>query len=322
MSEQNHQKIKVGVSTCLLGEKVRWDGGHKRDAYVCDVLSSFLEFVPLCPELEIGLGVPRPPIRLVDKGGEIRLLGSRDVTLDATEKMRGYFDTVKARLDGICGYILKSKSPSCGMERIKVYSEAGMPISSQSGLYAERMMQAFPLIPVEDEGRLHDSGLRENFIERLFVYHRWQQLLEKGLSVSELQRFHSEHKLMFMAHHPQGARQLGQMAASFGEHGEETLEQKAYQYCVAMMDLLKHKATPRLHANVLQHLMGYLKKELSSGDKEELLWLIDQYRLGYLPLIVPITMLKHHFKHHPHPYPEHQHYLQPHPFELMLRNRV
>lgn len=313
------EKVQVGVSSCLLGEEVRFDGGHKRDAYLTGTLASYFDFVPFCPEAAVGLGIPRQPIRLVRRGVSVRAVGVKTPELDPTDQLAAYAEATTGQLSHISGYIFKKASPSCGMERVKVYNEKGMPEQNGVGIYAGVLMQRLPLLPVEEEGRLGDAVLRENFIERVFVYHRWQQMMRDGLTASGLVDFHSDHKYLILAHDQEAYRQLGRLVA---DAGKGDLERLAADYATLLMQTLKRPATTRQHVNVLQHLLGYLKKHLDTLDREELLETIEQYRQGLLPLIVPITLIRHHFRRNPDPYVLRQYYLSPHPKELMLRNRI
>jgi len=312
-------KIQVGISSCLLGQEVRFDGGHKRDSYITGTLSDYFDFVPVCPEAAVGLGIPRQPIRLVKRGDGIRALGVKTPELDPTDELAAFGRRTAKQLGDISGYILKNRSPSCGMERVKVYGDKGMPKNSGVGIYAGELMKNLPLLPVEEEGRLGDPVLRENFIERVFVYHRWQQLIDGGLSAHKLVEFHSDHKYLILSHSQETYRQLGHMVA---DAGNANLGKLGTDYITGLMTALKRPATPRQHVNVLQHLLGYLKEQLDRLDREEMVETIDQYRQGLLPLIVPVTLIRHHFRRHPAPYVMRQFYLSPHPKELMLRNRI
>ena len=271
--------------------------------------------------MAIGLGVPREPIQLRGAPDDIRVVGTATPELDVTQKLRDYGAEMAGRLANISGYILKSKSPSCGMERVKLYplSPRQMPSKDGVGQYAAALMQARPELPVEEEGRLCDPVLRENFVERVFTFQRWQGLLRAGLTPARLVEFHARHKLAILAHGQRHYQELGRMVAGAG-CGD--IQRTAERYASKLMSALKVRATRRKHTNVLQHLQGYLKKHLSREDKAELSELIDRYRLGQLPLIVPITLLNHHFRKHPDPYVEKQLYLKPHPPELMLRNLI
>ncbi|MFA9459559.1 YbgA family protein [Thiohalorhabdus methylotrophus] len=314
-------KIPVGISSCLLGEEVRYDGGHKRNSYITGTLGEYFDFVPVCPEAAIGLGIPREPIHLVrDKGQPVRVVGKRSPDLDVTEELTEYGRRMAGELNSIHGYILKKGSPSCGMERVKVYTPEGQPAGSDGrGVYARAFMEERPEIPVEEEGRLGDPTLRENFIERVFVHYRWRTLEAEGLTPGALVDFHSRHKLLVMAHGQKPYRELGRLVA---EAGNGDFEATARTYFHSLMEALRRPAGPKGHTNVLYHLMGFLKESLDPGDKAELVEVVESYRQGFVPLVVPITLFNHHFRRHPHPYVEDQIYLQPHPAELMLRNRL
>lgn len=312
--------ISIGISACLLGEEVRHDGGHKRDVFITGTLAHYFEFVPVCPEMAIGLGVPREPIRLQGKPRNIRVVGVKNPQLDVTDKLRAYGTKQAEELERVSGYILKSKSPSCGMERVRLYPDAeGAPSAAGVGQYAAALMKARPLLPVEEEGRLHDPVLRENFIERVYTYHRWQCLIHDGLTAGRLVEFHTAHKFAILAHGPEIYRQLGRLVASAGQRA---LDDLAHEYIALLMQGLKKRASRRGHTNVLQHVQGYLKTKLDADDKAELGEVIDRYRRGQLPLVVPVTLLRHHFRKHPSAYIDKQIYLNPHPPELMLRNLI
>lgn len=316
--ESSPLPIRVGISACLLGEKVRYDGNHKLDTYLRDTLGQYFQFVPVCPEAGSGLGVPRPTIRLMGDPQHPRAVGVLDPTHDVTASLLQWSRRTARELPALSGFILKARSPSCGMERVKVYQDKG-PARPGRGIFAGELMDRRPLLPVEEEGRLGDPALRENFIERVFAYHRWQALEAAGITAARLLDFHARHKLVLMAHSPEHYRQLGRLVAGAGKGTARTL---AAAYIAGFMTALARPATPRRHANVLHHLMGYLKKQLDGADKAELLALIDEHRRGLVPLIVPLTLLRHHFRRHPHPYVADQYYLEPHPRELMLRNHI
>jgi uncharacterized protein YbgA (DUF1722 family)/uncharacterized protein YbbK (DUF523 family) len=313
------ERIAVGISSCLLGQAVRYDGGHKLDNYITGTLAEYFDFLPVCPEVAIGLPVPRPPIRLVREAEGIHVRGVGDPSLDVTAKLHAYGRKVARSMRGISGFILKRSSPSCGMERVKLYAPEGRCIGKAAGAFAEELMRAMPLLPVEEEGRLGDPGLRENFIMRVFVYHRWQQLQRSRLSAKKLTDFHAAHKYLVMAHNQAAYKRLGSLLADAGTQDLKTLSQT---YIEELMSALRRPASRRGHANVLQHLLGYLKNRLDPEDKAEMLAVIEQYREGLVPLVVPITLLKHHFRRHPHEYIERQVYLSPHPHESMLRNLI
>lgn len=312
-------RIPVGISSCLLGAEVRFDGGHKRDAYILGTLAQYFEFIPVCPEVAIGLSVPREPIRLVGNRLDPRAIGTKTTSLDATDRLRKYGQRVAKQLSPVCGYIFKKGSPSCGMERVKIYSERGISTANGTGIFARAFMDANPLIPCEEEGRLGDPVLRDNFIQRVFVLHRWRNLNKSRLTAGKLVEFHTRHKLILLAHGQQAYRRLGQIVA---KAGTETIRDLADRYIAELMLALSIRATRKNHANVLLHLIGYLKKHLDVNDKAEMIECVDLFRRGLVPLIVPVTLLKHHFRHFPDPYVTSQYYLSPHPQELMLRNAL
>lgn len=301
-------RIKLGISSCLLGNEVRYDGGHKRNAYIMGTLSHYFDFIPLCPETAIGLGVPRPPIHLVDHGEGIRVVGVNDPQQDVTAALEQFAMAKAAELGSqLSGFILKKGSPSCGMERVKVYGDNGHLRGKSSGRFAAVLMEQCPLLPVEEEGRLGDVDLRENFITRVQVYARWQQLTRNGPpSAAQLIEFHASHKYLVMAHNQTAYKRMGQMLANTGKGDLYTLSQA---YAVELMQALKRPASRKQHINVLMHLMGYLKRSIDREDKEAFLQLLDQYREGIIPLVVPMTLLRHHFRHHPDPYVQQQVYL-------------
>ncbi len=313
-------KIKLGISSCLLGEKVRYDGGHKWDRFITDTLGKFVEFVPVCPEVECGLGVPREAMRLEGDPSAPRLV-TRHTRKDHTDRLVRWAKEKVARLESedLCGFIFKSDSPSSGMERVKVYNDRGMPVAKGVGVFARIFMEHFPLLPVEDEGRLHDPGLREHFIERLFTLKRWRQTLALGPSRGNLVDFHTRHKLLVLAHSPNHYRLLGKLVA---QAKAMSLPQLYEQYQARLMEALSLKTTVTKNVNVLLHAMGYFKKQLSAEEKEELLEVIENYRKGYIPLIVPVTLINHYVRKYDQAYLRSQYYLHPHPIELKLRNHV
>lgn len=313
------ERIKVGISSCLLGDPVRYDGGHKHNRYVTQILAKFFEFVAICPEVAIGLGTPRPSIRLVGRVDAPRAVGTKNPSRDVTDQLDSYAESMVEPCRQLSGYLFKRSSPSCGMERVKVFDESGMPARAGTGIYANRLMNELPLMPVEEEGRLADPVLRENFISRVFVYRRWQDLERDGVTPAGLVQFHTRHKMLIRAHGETGYARLGRLVA---DSGGANIGPLADEYVSLLMRTLKRPATRKQHSNVLSHLAGYLKRDIDAGDKAELVRLIEEYRLGRVPLVVPITMLKHHFRRCPDPYIGHQYYLDPHPEELQLRNFV
>lgn len=312
--------LYVGVSTCLLGEPVRYDGGHKHDRYLTDVLGRFVRFVPVCPEVECGLGVPREAMRLVGDPAAPRLV-TQKTGIDHTDRMQAWAASRVEELAGLdlCGFVFKSKSPSSGMERVKVYGENGHPVNKGVGLFARAFMERFPLLPVEEEGRLNDMRLRENFIERLFLYKRWQDTVHRQRTGASLMEFHTRHKLLLMSHSQEKLRALGKIVSDIGN---SDVEAAIAAYFPLMMDAAAQHATVRKQRNVLLHVMGYFKKHLDADEKQELLEVVDRYAAGLAPLIVPVTLLNHYVRKYRQPYLQAQWWLQPHPVELALRNHA
>jgi uncharacterized protein YbgA (DUF1722 family)/uncharacterized protein YbbK (DUF523 family) len=320
-AEPTERPIRIGISACLLGENVRWDAGHKHDRFITDTLGQYFDWVPVCPEVEIGLGVPRPPIRLEEHDGQIRLVMPQE-SRDLTETMRSYARRRVAALvrEELCGYLLKKNSPSCGLERVKVHA-AGKNVSKRSGrgLFAEILLGGQPHLPVEEEGRLHDPRLRENWIVRVFAYHRLRSLWASRWKLGDLVALHSAHKYLLLAHEPTAYTELGRMVAQAKSLPRAELRER---YEARFMTALAHLATPRRHVNVLQHMVGFFKKHLDAPARQALLEQIEDYRQGYVPLIVPVTLINHYVRLLDVPYLRDQVYLNPHPKELALRNHV
>lgn len=318
--EYQHLHIPVGISQCLLGEKVRYNGEHKRSAFCTDVLANYFDFVPVCPEVAVGLGIPRKPIRLVQTSEkETRTLGVNDVSIDPSDDLRQYGRDKAEELEQLCGYILMQKSPSCGMERVVVYHPNGNPLHHQGvGLYVEELQRKLPLLPMEEAGRLNDDALRENFIARVYAYHRWQQI-KGALTAKALLDFYSDYKYLVMAHDPQTYHNIGQVLSDLSD---DQLKAKAETFIQLLMNTLKCPATRQKNTNVLMHIQGYFKKQLDSLEKRELSEAIEQYRTGQVPLIAPLMLIKLFLKKHPNDYLERQAFLNPYPDELRLRNNI
>lgn len=321
------EPIKIGVSACLLGEQVRFDGGHKRDAFLVETFGRYVQWVPVCPEVELGLGVPRKSLRLIESGGEIRMVewersaAGQVPGPDRTDAMRAYARRRAGEMarEELCGYVLKKDSPSCGMERVKVYGRGGMPSKHGRGLFAEALMRAYPHMPVEEEGRLGDPRLRENFIERVFAYRDLRALFGKAWKLGDLVAFHTVRKLQLLAHSAKAYENLGRMVARAKAVSRTTLKES---YETEFMTALGIPATPARHANVLQHIAGYIRDKLDDASRRELHELIADYRAGLVPLVVPITLIRHYVRRFDITYLKGQAYLEPHPKELMLRNHV
>ena len=311
------RRIRLGVSACLLGESVRYDGGHKRDAFLTDVLGPHVDWVPVCPEVELGLGVPRPTLRLAGSPKTPRLLQEASGE-DLTARMRAYAAARVSELErmDLDGYVLKRASPSCGLFRVRVYREHGAPGADGRGLFAAALVEGLPMLPVEEEGRLTDPGLRENFIERVFAMARWRAFLGGGPRVRDLVAFHAAQKFAVLAHSPAHYTRLGRLVAAAGR------TPKPAEYGRVLMEALAVRATRGRHANVLQHLAGYFRRDLAPADRAELGEVIEDYRRGLVPLVVPLTLVRHHVRRLGVTYLAEQVYLSPHPRELMLRNHV
>ena len=312
--------LRLGISRCLLGDEVRFDGGHKRDNFLTDVFGRYVEWVPVCPEVEAGLGTPREAMRLVGDPQNPRLVTIKS----GTDHTRALETMTTNRLAGLknldlSGYVFKKGSPSCGIERVRTYNKHGMLSRNGVGLFARVFIEQFPLIPVEEEGRLCDPTLRENFIERVFCYRRWQDLVQSGVTRQALVQFHTTHKYLLLAHSPQQNEVLGRLVGQAHQHHPKEL---AYRYGELFMKALAVKATVRKHVNVLQHILGYFKERLGAREKAELLVVIGDYHQGLTPLIVPLTLIKHYVQTYEVDYIRDQIYLNPHPKELMLRNHV
>ncbi len=315
-----NRPIRLGISRCLLGDKVRYDGGHKHDPFLTGTLGEYVEYVPVCPEVECGLSIPREAMRLVGDPDNPRLL-TQKTGIDHTRRMKAWAEGRLAELEReeLCGFIFKSKSPSSGMERVKVYSDSGNLIGQSPGIFPRMFMERFPMLPVEAEGRLRERHLRERCIDRIFVLRRYRDMLKGGQVLGNLVTFHTRHKLQIMAHSPEIYRAMGRLVATGKDMPREQLFRKYHEH---LMTAMRMRATPPKNRNVLQHIMGYFKNDLLSEEKQELLELINQYARGIVPLIVPVTLLNHYVMKYEDFYLQDQTYLRPHPVELKLRNHA
>ncbi len=320
MSSNVPEKIRLGISSCLLGNPVRYDGGHKLDRFIRDTLGLYVEFVPVCPEVECGLPTPREAMRLVGDPETPRLV-TRNTRIDHTERMLAWARrrVVELERENLCGFVFKKDSPSSGMQRVKVYAEQGTPARSGSGLFAKAFMNHFPRIPVEDEGRLHDPGLRENFIERIFALQRWRRLRDRNQTLGGLVAFHTREKLLLLAHSPAHYREMGKWVAEGKKIPAHECFDRYEQLYLAALQL---KSSLAKNVNVLQHILGYFKKQLTGAEKQEMISLIAAYRAGQLPLIVPVTLLNHYVRKYDQHYLAEQTFLNTHPVALGLRNHV
>ncbi len=316
----SNEVIRIGVSACLLGQPVRYNGGHKRDDFLVHTFGRYVEWVPVCPEVELGLGTPRETLRLERRDDRIHLVMPKSGA-DHSDGMRRYAARRVAEMADLdlCGFVLKKDSPSCGMERVRVYSPGGIPAKSGRGLFAEALLQRMPTLPVEEEGRLNDPRLRESFVVQVFAYRRLRRLFGGRFRIAELIAFHTAHKLLVMAHSPRAYAELGRLVGEAKSQPRGTLRSR---YEAGLMGALRTVATPRRHANVLQHMLGYLSQRLAPTERQEVLELIDDHRRGLVPLLVPLTLIRHHARRLESSYLLGQVYLEPHPKELMLRNHV
>jgi uncharacterized protein YbgA (DUF1722 family)/uncharacterized protein YbbK (DUF523 family) len=314
------ERVRLGISSCLLGNPVRWNAGHKLDRFLTNTLGQFVDYVPVCPEVEAGFGVPRESMRLVGDAEKPRLITFKTKTDQTDQMLRWARKRVKElEKEDLHGFIFKSDSPSSGMIRVKVYTEKGMPVKKGVGMFAREFMAHFPLIPAEDDGRLHDPNIRENFIERIFALRRWRQTVDNGKNMGNLVDFHTRNKLLILSHSPKHYKVMGKLVAQ----GKQVPLRELYaQYETTLMEALALKTTPKKNLNVLQHLMGYFKKQLSKDEKQELLDVFDRYRREFVPLVVPLTLINHFVRKYDQPYLKLQTYLNPHPVELKLRTHV
>ncbi|MFO7659524.1 MAG: DUF523 and DUF1722 domain-containing protein [Candidatus Cloacimonadaceae bacterium] len=311
--------IKLGISSCLLGNKVRYDGQHKYDSWLVDELGPYVEYVPVCPEVECGLPIPREAMRLVGDSENPQLLTIKtlkDITPQMLTWSEGKIQALQQ--ENLCGFVFKAKSPSSGMERVKVYPiKGGAAAKTGIGIFAREFMKAFPLLPVEEEGRLHDPVLRENFIERIFIMQRWQNLMSNKPKAGDIVDFHTRHKLLLMAHSPAHYRSMGKLVANIKQY---YVSDFLTEYLFQLMEATKKPATRAKHQNVMLHILGYFKQDLTAQEKAELIEIIDKYKAKHYPLIVPITLINHYVRKYDKPYLAQQFYLNPHPMELNLRN--
>ncbi len=320
--EPSTEPLRIGISSCLLGREVRFDGGHKHDRFLTGTMGEYFEWVPVCPEVELGLGIPRPTLRLERHGDDIRMLMPK-TSQDHTDSMRKY---AKRRVNALAkedlsGYVLKSRSPSCGMERVKVYPQGGVGAGAKNGvgLFAEALLARLPSLPIEEDGRLNDPRIRENWITRVFAYRRLQELWKPRWTIGDLVKFHTAHKYLLLAHSEKDYRELGPLVAAAKKMPRDELRAT---YETQFMAALKRIASPAKHTNVLQHMLGFFKRDLDDASRAELQMHVQDYRQGRTPLVVPLTLIAHYVRILDVEYLKDQVYLQPHPRELALRNHV
>jgi uncharacterized protein YbgA (DUF1722 family)/uncharacterized protein YbbK (DUF523 family) len=307
--------IQIGISACLIGEKVRYDASNKPSDFCINELGNHVQYKSFCPEVAIGLPIPRPTIRLIKQGDLIRV-SRPDGSGDVTDALQAYGKKIASLTKDLSGYVFCAKSPSCGMERVKIYSPEGNALPSTGvGAFAKEIMKANPLLPCEENGRLNDMLIRENFVARIFTYKHWQNLVASGLTKHKLTTFHSQYKYTVMSHDLIAYKKLGQLLAD----AELPLEQMAAEYILGLMNALKVMATRKKHANTLAHIQGYFSKHLGSHERKELCEQIDAYREGLIPLMAPLTLINHYLLRHPKDYLAKQSYLSPYPDSLKLR---
>jgi uncharacterized protein YbgA (DUF1722 family)/uncharacterized protein YbbK (DUF523 family) len=310
------QRLKIGISACVMGRQVRYDASHKKSVFCTEQLAEFAEFVPVCPEVAVGLPVPRPTIRQIRTEDNLIKVSRPDGSGDVTQALTAFGQQTAKDNQDLAGFIVCAKSPTCGMERVKVYHHHGKGSESNGvGLFTQQLMAANPSLPIEENGRLNDPVIRENFITRIFAYQKWLELQGQGVTKHRLFDFHRAHKYLLMSHHVASYRSLGQLIGQ----SDLPLQPLAEQYITGFMAALSHKATRRTHTNTLQHLQGYFKSQLTSQKRQELSHEIDAYRQGLSPLLVPLTLINHHLREFPNAYLSDQVYLNPHPKELKLR---
>jgi len=311
--------IRIGVSSCVIGEEVRWNGGHSRQRYLTDMLGPFVEYVPVCPEVEVGMGVPRPTVRLVREGDGLRMIDPKN-DIDWTSSMRRLSRTRSSELAdaGLHGFVLKKDSPTCGVFRVRIYTDSGVERNGQ-GLFATALIQRMPHLPVEEEGRLNDARIRENFVERIFAYRRLKDLFRPRWTVGDVVAFHTREKLLLRAHDERGYRELGKLVA-----GAKSVPRAAFadDYADRFMEIMKRPATVAKHVNVLQHMLAFLRWQDDDIGRAEMHTAIADYRAGHVPLVVPVTLIQHLARRHEQQILLDSSYLSPHPKELMLRNHV
>jgi uncharacterized protein YbgA (DUF1722 family)/uncharacterized protein YbbK (DUF523 family) len=315
------EKIKIGVSACLLGHEVRYNGGHSRDRLITDTLSQYLEFVPVCPEVEAGYPTPRETFRLIGDPEDPTLITTKEMA-DHTPVMKGWAlkRVIELEKEELCGFIFKKNSPSSGLHRVKLYNEKGQTTGLKTrGIFARAFTDHFPLLPVEEDGRLHDPKLRENFIESIFVMKRWRESLTPEPDRRAFIDFHTRHKLLIRSHSPKHHNEMGKLVANIKSY---SMGDFAQEYQTMLMEALRLKTTPKKNTDTLNHIMGYFKRDLSKDEKQEILEIIENYRQGHIPLIVPVTLMRHFVRKYDQEYLKDQWYLNPHPLELQLRNHA
>ncbi|WP_339671951.1 DUF523 and DUF1722 domain-containing protein [Dasania marina] len=312
--------IPVGLSACLAGQPVRYNGGHSQSRLCLDTLSQHFDFKTFCPEVAAGFGTPRPTMRLTGDPANPRLQLSNDDQQDFTEQLQQGFSEQLAQFEHLDGYILMKNSPSCGLKRIKIYQANGYPHTERGqGLFTAALIERYPLLPVEEEGRLQDPHLRENFILRVYAHHNFRADVSLAPSHHTLLQFHSSYKYVLMAHNQPLYRELGRMLANAKQ---SDLSPLMAQYFSLFMQALSEPATVKNHCNTLLHILGYLKKSVPSEARQHIAAVIHKYRVGQLPLVTPMTLLKHYIEQFGSDYIKGQRYFEPYPETLCLSNNI
>ena len=311
-------KLAIGLSACLAGEKVRFDGSHRKDSALTQAMSKCFEFQTFCPEVAIGMGIPRQPIRLVNSSKGVQAIETRNNSIDVTEQLKSLAEKHRAWMEKLSGFVVKKGSPSCGMERVKVYENKNAnPVGR--GLFTEQLVASYPLLPVEEEGRLKNPDLLDSFIQRVYAYSRWTELKADGLSMFKIIHFHTQYKMVLLSRCQKNYRKLGRLVASIDKNDIDT---SSNEYISMFMETLKKPATRGGHFNVLQHLQGFLKHQLPDDEKQNLIYIVEKYRSGELPLIAPLTLLNMYFNRHPHHFTDNSLYLKPYPIELGIYKKL
>ena len=313
------EKIPVGISSCLLGQEVRYNGGHTRSKYCVNHLSRIFEFVAFCPEVAIGLGIPREPIRMIGAIDAPRVVGTVTTELDVTDALVDYAHTVAGQAENFCGYIFMKNSPSCGLYSTKIYNDKNNLPGKHAGMFTRTLRQLLPLLPVEEDGRLNDAVLRENFIAQVFAYHDWRVNVQNAAAAKKIVDYHSRYKYLIMAHNQSAYRQLGRMVAKSGIGDIESLAQK---YIELFMKTVRKPANRRGHSNALYHLLGYLRDGVPGKVRQDIANHIEEYRVGIVNLAVPMSIMDHYLKLYGSEYVNRQAYLAPYSKDLGLRNNI
>lgn len=312
--------MKIGVSSCLLGDQCRYDGSGSKDAFITNELKKYFELIGYCPEEPV-FGTPRDTIRLVEVNNEVRVHIGRngeDVTDKLTISSQSF--AKKAKVDELCGFILKSKSPTCGMERVKVYQETNAPSEKKGiGFFAKELKKIYPYLPMEEEGRLNDPWLKENFLMQVFAYSDLQSFLKKELQYKDLVQFHTNYKYLIFAKSEKSYKQLGRIVAN---HEKKPIDEILKIYELEFLKAISEKSTIKKTYNVLLHIVGYFKKLITKEEKEHLITACEEYKQGIIPLIAVTKLINLYVTRFDEKYLKTQKFLHPYPKELSLRSHI